>query len=203
MNRNLSPRTCFILALGAVSLFGACQQSPATSEQKPKHTEKPLNAYWTELSRIPANLPRRTEALPDNYRVLKLDLPALRQQLNQATDATTPVTVAMPLPTGREMLFSVTPAAVMDPKLAAKYPQLKTYKGTSANNPTASVRFELNQHGLKAMVYEASARYLIEPYLPTDSVHYLSYERGMPNAKFNNAPVHIQGKPQLPAQATD
>ena len=85
--------------------------------------------------------------------------------------------VALPLPDGSRAAFRLRATTVMAPELAARYPELRTYAGEVPNRPADRVRLELTPAGLRAMLVYEGQTLLIEPYRPTDTAHYLCFDK--------------------------
>lgn len=73
-------------------------------------------------------------------------------------------TISVPNADGKFEQFRVTESAVMSPKLAAKYPGIKTYIGQGIDDKTASIYFDVTPSGFHAMVVSATKpTYYINP----------------------------------------
>jgi hypothetical protein len=85
--------------------------------------------------------------------------------------------LVLPLPDGTKRRFYIWRSAVMSPELAAKYPELLTFAGQDADDATAHVRCEMLPSGFHAMITGYGRTYLIEPFRPNDTRHYLSFDK--------------------------
>jgi hypothetical protein len=83
--------------------------------------------------------------------------------------AENPLCLVLPKPDGTTEQFSVVEAPVMDEALAAQYPDIKTFRGTGVDDPTASVRFDCTPLGFHAQVLSANGSYYIDPYYLNDA----------------------------------
>ena len=63
----------------------------------------------------------------------------------------------------------------MEPALAAKHPDIKTYAGNGIDDPTASVRLDLTPLGFNASVRGANGVWYVDPYYHLDQSVYISY----------------------------
>jgi hypothetical protein len=63
----------------------------------------------------------------------------------------------------------------MEPALAAKFPELKTYSARGLDDPTASARFDVTPDGFHGIVRSGRETIYIDPYRRADASHYLSY----------------------------
>ncbi|OON67362.1 hypothetical protein [Hymenobacter sp. CRA2] len=135
--------------------------------------------YWTDVPTASAR--RRLGAprlRPTRYRVLKLDETAARRFLQRVpAQGDAPALLALPLPNGRMVAFRVQRTAVMHPALAARYPELQTFAGKDAQDPSADLRLELTPTGLRAQIIGYGSTFLVEPYRPDDTAHYLSFDK--------------------------
>lgn len=69
----------------------------------------------------------------------------------------------------------------MEPKLAALFPEIKTYRGQGLDDPTATSRFDVTPTGFHAIVLSSQGTSIIEPASPKSRGRYISYnQRGAP-----------------------
>lgn len=119
--------------------------------------------------------------LPARFRALEVDVPALKSLLGRApaegsaAAAAEPVLFALPYPDGTERLFRIEASPIFEPKLAASYPEIRTYVAQGVDDPTATARLSLTPLGFHAMVLGAEGTVLIDPYRRWDTGYVLSY----------------------------
>ena len=123
------------------------------------------------------------DIVPEKYRTLALDLAALdgllaAAPLENVTDLAQPqadVILGLPLPDGGFGRFRAVESPIMEPGLAAKFPEISTYRGQGVDDPAASVRFDRTSAGFHAMIRSPAGTVYIDPYSRRDVDHYISY----------------------------
>ncbi len=110
-----------------------------------------------------------------------LDVNTLKSKLVSAPkrDAKTSSNTIISLPNGDGKLenFRVYENSVMDPVLAAKYPEIKSYVAVGIDNPSARAYFSNSPLGLKSMtLYADEAAVFIEP-ISADLKTYTAYKK--------------------------
>lgn len=85
-----------------------------------------------------------------------VDRAALEAALAAAPDVSAPrdtwARVQLPLPDGTARWFAVARNPIMEPALAAKFPQLLAFAGVCEDEPNITAWFELTNHGLRAAI---------------------------------------------------
>jgi hypothetical protein len=102
----------------------------------------------------------------------------MRQYLNTAArGGNTTKTLSIPLPSGEMIELHVIETSVMAAELAAKYPNLKTYKVTVVDRPSVQGVIDMNELGFHGMLFmENGQRLFIDPRQSTSgSTYYISY----------------------------
>ncbi len=144
-----------------------------------------LNNFWLDAEepsmQFNANTPRLI--VPDEYRVLTLDLGNLQTKLKDAplertTEANTnPLLLTLPMPDGSMEVFEVVESPVMEPELAAKFPMIKTYAGKAVSNNSISVRFDYTLNGFHGLIRSPEGQIYIDPFAHNQTDAYISYFR--------------------------
>jgi subtilisin-like proprotein convertase family protein len=133
---------------------------------------------WQEISepqaaaRLPAALKSsaRRQIVPQAYRTLALNRAAMSRRLAvapQESPARPPalgVEILLPLPQGGYGRFRVLESPLMEPALAAQFPEIKNFIVQGIDDPTASGRIDTSPKGLRAMVISAGGTFFIDPY---------------------------------------
>ncbi len=124
-----------------------------------------------------------------NPRLFSLDVNALRQSLSNAPDRSvvgkSNVIISFPNSEGQMEQYRIKESSNMDPALAARYPEIKSYIGQGVTSPSSTIYFSLSPLGLQTMVIKAdqSAEF-IEPYT-TNLSTYAVYRRADRAASLN------------------
>ncbi|MFL6210213.1 MAG: reprolysin-like metallopeptidase [Pyrinomonadaceae bacterium] len=185
-----------LLALG-VALAGACVLWPTDLARTRAATRKPAQTassrpatdhIWQEIAPAALTKLAQRQSLPRAYRALRLDRAGLTELLRQAplefSEAArkTETIIALPLPDSSFGRFRTVESPIMEPALAAHYPQIKTYRGQGLDDPTAAARFDWTPAGLHAIILSARGTFYIEPYTQGDDSTYLVYaHRDLPD----------------------
>ncbi len=117
-----------------------------------------------------------------NPHLFALDINGLKQSLSNApkrfASVKSNVVVSFPNAEGVLEQYRMQEFSNMDPELAARYPEIKSYVGQGIENPTSTIYISLSPLGLQTMVIRAdqSAEF-IEPYT-TNLSTYAVYRRG-------------------------
>ena len=125
----------------------------------------------------------QVEIQPRRFRAFTLNRDAMQRKLAAAprefTAAARQATffLSLPDPTGKFQRFAVHDSPVMEPGLAAKHPDIKTYAGKGIDDASATVRFDLTPLGFHASIRGQSGAWYIDPYYHLDQSVYVSYFR--------------------------
>ncbi len=90
-----------------------------------------------------------------------------------------PLELLLPLPDGGTARFQVVESSVMEPGLAAQFPDIKTYVGIGLDDPTATLRADLTPQGFHAQVLsrQPGQTFYLDPVSPAQPTTCLSYWR--------------------------
>ncbi len=124
--------------------------------------------FWkTAQSKSKVALESKLE-LPENL-LLDLDVPAATNFLRNAPDRfssqKSSIVLSLPNADGTMEQFRIFENSNMDPDLAARYPEIKSYIGIGINNPTTSAYISTSPLGFKSMVLNpGKPAVFIEPF---------------------------------------
>lgn len=166
--------------LALVWLFGACFALGLRAQSSPRFFQ-PVAEGDIAAARSATATPA---ARPAKYQTWRLDFSALKQALSVApmefTEAARkkPVTLAIPTAGGAVEDFAVWEIAMMEPELAARYPDIRTYAGRSLTDPGRTVRLSSTPRGFQAMIMrpDLGVEY-VKPYTFDQQEYYIAYDR--------------------------
>ena len=171
--------------LAAFFSFLACSNVNATLWQDTSTAEVRQLRGASSLQQQSNQVFRFNEA-----RLLSLDMMALDGYLNAAlpegSEATT-ISIQLPLPNGEFVDYLLYESPIMEPGLAAKYPEIRTFKVVATDNSAFTGRLDLTPQGFHAVLHRGAQVVFIDPL--GNSNHYQSYYKhdyaahkvGMPN----------------------
>ena len=149
----------------------------------------PFAAYasdglWTAVNRAERASMAEQQSFGQMYR---LDVPTLKQRLSRAGfegRASINSEIELPVAGGQIQRFSLQESPIMAAELAARYPDIKTYKIHGIDNPYASGRLSISPKGFHGMITDPSGTFYIDP---QDSGEYRAARKDshMPAQLFN------------------
>ena len=86
------------------------------------------------------------------------------------------VMISVPAPDGKFLSFRFEQSSVLAPELAQKYPDIETFSGQGADDPTTSVRFSRTSHGFQATVVRPTGVFVVAPQNRGDTTRYVVTE---------------------------
>ncbi len=120
---------------------------------------------------------------PNAFRAFQLQHGPLRSLLRRApkeaphTHTAAGAVISLPMPDGTQARFRFFESPVMHPALAARFPEIKTYRGQGIDDPAATVRFDLTPVGFHAQILSPRGAAYIEPYLRGNTNLHAVYAR--------------------------
>ena len=142
------------------------------------------NNFWTNsnISEFNSNTKERVST-PSKHRTISLDTESFLDFVSQAKGrfsemGANPLLISLPLPNGENETFSLESSELMDPELAAKYPELKTFSGKGLTDRTASLRITYSPYfGFSGMILSGEHSTVYIDAITSDNQHYMSYFR--------------------------
>jgi chitodextrinase len=142
-----------------------------------------------------------------NPRLFELDVNALKQAVSASpkrfTGGKSNIVVTFPNADGTMEHFTIQESSNLDPALAERYPEIKSYVGQGVENPSSTVYFSISPLGLQTMTIEADrSAVFIEPYT-TDLSTYAVYRKSDKMAALNKFECKVIDQVNQGLAATD
>jgi hypothetical protein len=189
-------------------MFAACRsgshQRTAKASTEPVKTagaaKIPSEPVWEKAHPDVELKFRRGAALPLRYTIYRIDTQQLgdwlRQvpKLDEQEKSQKAGTITLPAPDDQTITFKLFNQPVMAPELAAKFPEIMTFRGQAENQPATSVQCEFTPRGFTAQILSTQETYLIEPLENQGLNLYIVFRKGdLPPVKNKEFP---EGNPR-------
>ena len=136
------------------------------------------SSLWSDVSESglrPAPGTRITT--PSDYRVVRLDVPAMASRLDAAPKTRDGLaageSIAIPLPEGGFVDVRVAEASILAPALQAKYPEIRTYLADGEGSIRGRLSF--TPEGFRGMLFTPGGMVYVDPYARGDRENYVVY----------------------------
>jgi hypothetical protein len=171
MYRKLSP---FIVLLAAVNILfvGSISAQKNSADGVWRKLDDAALAQ-RESAQKWAN-PVRFESFRINRTALEGILKRAPQEFSEAARGVETV-LTIPLPNGGFERFRIEDSPIMEAALAAKYPEIQSYRGQGIDNPTATIRFDVSPNGFRAQILSNQGTIFVEPAAIGDTENYISF----------------------------
>jgi Metallo-peptidase family M12B Reprolysin-like/Secretion system C-terminal sorting domain len=142
---------------------------------------KSNSPVWTDISEGSFTVKGERRIIPSFYKTMKADVTEFRNIMSTApfefTDRArnSPLIIELPTPSGILLKYSVTEYSMMEPGLASKYPEIKTYNLKGIDDPYANGKLDITINGIHAMILSARGDYFIDPYSTDEKEIYVCY----------------------------
>ena len=179
----------FLLSVALPLAAQTVGQPVSGSSRKSIWSDVPESDISARLSAVRTSTPRR-DIVPQKFRTVRVDKPALTKALDSAAPETagpinaTGLEFEMPHPAGGFHRFLVQESPILDAKLGARYPGIKTYIAQSVDDPATTARIDLTPNGFHAIILSTEGQIYIDPYSRDTDTDYISYfKRDLVSAK--------------------
>ena len=156
----------------ALALFAVL---PSSSMAAPLWSDIAASQAETALAAKQSALEAKSRRVLLDYEQLKATLaPATALSAWQVQKDLNTAQIDLPMPYGGLQTFNVYESSVMAPELAAKYPQIKTYKVVAANDPAVTGVLDTGPKGFHAYLNTAEGEMFINPASSSTQTEYYS-----------------------------
>ncbi|KXK06343.1 MAG: M12 family metallo-peptidase [Ignavibacteriaceae bacterium] len=138
-------------------------------------------SLWSFIEEQQINLRGERRILPTVYSVANVNFSDLVSVLNRAPAERTeeaknsPLIFELPKPDGTFERFSVVSYQIMEPELAKKFPEIRTFIIKGIDDPYAVGTIDHTPHGFHGMVRSPHGDYFIDPYSTNETSNYITY----------------------------
>lgn len=139
---------------------------PVTTSEEKTAPQEELPLWSTYNADDLPDLEKRVEL--KDFALWKCNYQDLREQLTGEF-----IIVELPVNSGLTS-FSLMNSGTMSPELAAKFPNIKSYKGASEDS-SIKARIDTNEEGLFGEFQTTEGKFLLSPYLKGSNVYYALY----------------------------
>ncbi len=125
------------------------------------------DAIWADIDESSIALRGQRVTTPLAYRTVQLDGPAMSAVLGGAPHEALKmagVELYLPLPDGQFARFAATESPIMAPALAARYPQIRTWRVRGLDDTNLRGRVDVTPAGFHAMLRTEQGTVYIDPY---------------------------------------
>jgi hypothetical protein len=139
------------------------------------------NTIWQPLNGL-VNLPPQA-GIPAQARAFQLKRAALEQVLNQAppesSHAVRPL-LPLPLPDGKFVYFQLEASPSLEPDLAARFPDIKSFRGYAVDDTAMTMRGDLSPRGFHAFILAGAELINVQPVSANSEADYVSFSSAVP-----------------------
>ena len=102
---------------------------------------------------------------PQKYALASLDLNSFKNSLTNLQSKNSKKIITLPNSKGKLNRFSIQETSYLAPKLAAKFPMIKSYAAQGIDDPTATAKISIGTNGFHAIIYSVTDNIIyIDPY---------------------------------------
>ncbi len=137
--------------------------------------------FWKSVDQNNLTQQQDPDITVDKYATFQLNFNEFQQALlstprEDLTNASAPgKTISLPLPNGQISEFKVWETSIFHPNMAARYPQLRSYRGVGLDNPGFAVRMAISPKGVHLGIHTPEGDIYLDPYTGGNTELYISY----------------------------
>lgn len=132
------------------------------------------NGFWKQYEgRVPTKGTK--ELNPEHYTVYALGNEIKQQLFNLSSNPASGITMDLPLPDGGFRTYKIWEHSIMEPALAAQFPEIKSFTGYAMDDKAAIAVLDYSPKGFHAMILDGANTYFIDPYSNVNDGYYLCY----------------------------
>src|SRR5258708_6579041 len=172
-----------ILTLGLLSVSILFHSPAMLAQTGSKSPDKLWEALDKDKNSVAVGQLNSLTQIPKVFQIFRLNQGRMTTLLKSSQTSLTANTscsglvLTLPMPDQTYKRFCVRESSIMEPDLAAAFPDIKTYQGQGIDDPTMTVRFDRTFRGLHAIVLTPDRTFYIDPFplRKGDLATYISY----------------------------
>ncbi len=132
--------------------------------------------YWGKFdgTKAPSRLPMTVT--PSEYKIFTLDQNAMRNFLfGLSTDYSQAKQILLPTPDRKYRSFHIWKTPMMEPGLAARYPEIQTFTAEADDDHGVTAKIEYTLFGFTGMVFDGDKTFMIDPYSNDPDGYYVAF----------------------------
>ena len=114
---------------------------------------------------------------PEKYSLASLNLDGFKNHLVNLKSKNSKNIITLPNSTGELKRFSIKETSYLAPKLAAKFPMIKSYSAQGVDDPTAIAKISIGTNGFHALIHSGKESTIYIDPLTKDKKQYLVYKQ--------------------------
>jgi hypothetical protein len=137
--------------------------------------------YWSPKPEKSIQATGKRQIVPKKYLTFSLNGTKLKDKLFSAPNERSvkinesQCIVTLPAPDGKMQQFRVVESPVMEPGLAAQFPNIKTFSVKGIDDPYANGKLDWNEQGFHGMVRSINGDFFVDPYCVGNLNDYITY----------------------------
>jgi len=178
MKKNYSKDIFIFFSIAILSFNGFAQNQPSVwSQSNPEIINNEEVSFYKEV-------PRKSSFFNVNVNVLSSILSNAPNKGSSVNNSN--LIIQFPNTKGKFESFRVIENSIMEPRLAASYPKIKTYLGVGVENSAATLRITITpEKGLNATIFSEDKTVFIEPYT-NDLKNYIVFSNSIGDVNTDN-----------------
>ena len=173
--------------------------------------ENSTDGVWSDTTVTTKSTLSEQAINPKKFRLVTIDKATFDLVLGKASlvgkTAQNPTIFSIPMPGGGFERFEIVETQLMHPDLAAKFPEIKTYKGIGYDDRSAWIRFDWTPKGFHGYAKTSKGTVYIDPYNRSTTKEYISYfkrdfERDPSEIAPESPPIETDGESNLKTDIT-
>jgi hypothetical protein len=137
-----------------------------------------LNAqqYWQSIHPDLVISSGKRQIAPGHFKSYYFDMVTLKEHLLTLKEGYEHADIIqLPDPDGSAHHYRIWATPIMEPALASKYPEIKTFTAEAIDNKQITAKIDLSPAGFHAMIYDGQHTYFIDPYSDVEDGNYICY----------------------------